>query len=385
MVINPRAGGAGLSSDLPPFIVSTDCFSSFPTGNVAESSLLSVAPPGISLEDASHIAKRVFGVSGEIRILSSERDSNFYIRLTSGEQALLKITNVAENRDVTAMQTAALAHIAAVNPSLPVQRICQTLSGEPWEMIEGPSGQEHVARLLTFIDGTMLHAATPRSTVYQGIGVLLAQLTKALRGFFHPAAGHALQWDIKHAGRLRPMLEAVENSDLRKRLALLLDRFDAEIAPQLPRLRTQIVHNDFNPHNLVVDRVDASRLTGIIDFGDMVHTPIICDLAVACSYHITDDAEPLRRAADIVGGYFSVLPLDEEELTLLPDLIRLRHLTTLAITSWRARRYPENASYIMRNAAASLRGLDVIDQIGAATTAQVLRAAALSAKQEHVQ
>ncbi|MFQ6185995.1 phosphotransferase [Sinorhizobium meliloti] len=385
MVIKPRAGGADLSSDLPPFIISTDCFSSFPTGNVAESSLLSVAPPGISLEEASHIAKRVFGVSGEIKMLSSERDSNFHIRLAGGEQALLKITNVAEDRDVTAMQTAALAHIAAVNPRLPVQRICQTLSGEPWEMIEGPSRQEHVARLLTFIDGTMLHAATPRSTVYQGIGVLLAQLTKALRGFFHPAAGHALQWDIKHAGRLRPMLESVENSDLRQRLAMLLDRFDAEIAPQLPLLRTQIVHNDFNPHNLVVDGVDASRLTGIIDFGDMAHTPIVCDLAIACSYHITDDAEPLRRAADIVAGYFSVLPLDEEELTLLPDLIRLRHLTTLAITSWRARRYPENASYIMRNAAASLRGLDVIDQIGASTTAQALRAAALSAKQEHVQ
>src|SRR5690606_13212240 len=148
---------------------------------------------------------------------------------------------------------------------------CETRAGRPWEIVTGPSGQEHVARLLTYIDGTMLHAATAGPDLHRGIGILLARLTKALRGFFHPAAGHMLQWDIKWAGRLRPMLESVEDSGLRLRLTALLDRFDAEIAPRLPHLRTQIVHNDFNPHNLVVDAPEATRLTGIIDFGDMVH------------------------------------------------------------------------------------------------------------------
>ncbi|WP_283179545.1 hypothetical protein [Gemmobacter sp. 24YEA27] len=77
----------------------------------------------------------------------------------------------------------------------------------------------------------------------------------------------------------------------------------------------------------------------------------------------------------MVAGYASVLMPEEEEIALLPDLIRMRHVTTLAVTSWRAARYPENAPYILRNAAASLRGLDVIDHLGAEETTRLLRAA----------
>lgn len=382
MSIKSNPAPAGPFGGLPPFVATTDPASTAQAGAIADSGLLSQAPPGVTPQEAIGIAGRVFGVSGEIRMLSSERDSNFHIRLAGGEQALLKITNAAEDRAVTAMQTAALAHLAAVDPALPVQRVCETLDGRPWDIVTGPAGQEHVVRLLTFIDGTMLHAATPGPDLHREIGALLARLTRGLRGFFHPAAGHVLQWDIKHAARLRPMLEAVGDSALRLRLTALLDRFDAEIAPRLPHLRAQIVHNDFNPHNLVVDGPQAKHPTGIIDFGDMVHTPILCDLAVACSYHLSEGDEPLRRVADLVAGYSQILPLEQEELALLPDLIRLRHVTTLAITAWRARRYPENAAYILRNAAASLRGLDVIDRIGADETAQALRAAALSARTE---
>nr|WP_283258465.1 phosphotransferase [Pseudomonas sp. GX19020] len=337
--------------------------------------LLSQDPPGISITQAEEIALRTFGIAGQFRSLSSERDSNFHVSLACGTQALLKITNASEDRSVTAMQTAALMHLAVIDPDLPVQRICQTLKGEAWDIVTGPSGQQHIVRLLTWLDGTMLHAATPGPDLHYRIGALLGRLSKGMRGFFHPAAGHVLQWDIKQAASLRPMLSAVSDTALRDRLGAHLDRFAAEIAPRLPHLRAWVVHNDFNPHNLVVDGVEADIPTGIIDFGDMVHTPLACDLAVACSYNITEGPAPLARVADMVAGYASVLMPEEEEIALLPDLIRMRHVTTLAVTSWRAARYPENAPYILRNAAASLRGLDAIDHIGADETARLLRAA----------
>jgi Ser/Thr protein kinase RdoA (MazF antagonist) len=208
------------------------------------------------------------------------------------------------------------------------------------------------------------------------LGALLTRVTLGLRGFFHPAAGHVLQWDIKQAARLRPMLNAIRDTGLRARLTATLDRFDTDIAPRLPQLRAQVVHNDFNPHNLLVDAPQATRVTGVIDFGDMVHTPIACDLAVACSYQINDGAAPLEQMCEMVTGYAALLPIEREELDLLPDLIRLRHATTLIIGAWRARRYPDNADYILRNSAASLRGMDALDRIGDATTTRVLHAAA---------
>lgn len=373
--ISSDLGADRAHGGLPPFRMTTDPARA-PDARAADANmLLSHQPPGVPIEEAGGIAQRIFGITGRFRSLSSERDANFHVTLADGTQALLKITNAREDRSVTAMQTAALMHLAVVDPDLPVQRICETLKGEAWEVITGPSGHEHVVRLLTWLDGTMLHAATPGPDLHRRIGSLLGRLTKGMRGFFHPAAGHALQWDIKQAASLRPMLAAVADPALRARLTAHLDRFEAEIAPRLPHLRAWIVHNDFNPHNLVVDAVAASRPTGIIDFGDMVHTALACDLAVACSYHITDGAAPLARVADMVAGYAAVLPLEEEEIALLPDLIRLRHATTLAVTAWRAARYPENAAYILRNASASQRGLDVIDRIGTDETARLLRAA----------
>ncbi|RDD96948.1 aminoglycoside phosphotransferase [Paracoccus pantotrophus] len=353
-------------------------------GEVAaeENTLLSTDPPAISLERAAEIAEEVFGVRGQFRALSSERDANFHLRLADGTQALLKITNAREDRAVTAMQTKALIHLAAVAPELPVQRICTTRRGEPWEIVTEASGEDHVVRLLTYLDGTMLVGATAGPELHRGIGSLLARVTKGLRGFFHPAAGHELQWDMKHAAKLRPLLGAVDDAELQRRLTRMLDRFDAEIAPKLPLLRAQIVHNDLNPHNVVVDNPLATRPTGVIDFGDMVHTPLACDLAVACSYHLGSGKDPLHPVAEIVGGYASVLPLEREEIDLLPELIQLRHMTTLAISAWRAARYPENAGYILRNAPASLRGLDCIDQIGTRETAALLRQAVETARGE---
>ena len=175
---------------------------------------------------------------------------------------------------------------------------------------------------------------------------------------------------------MRALLSDVQDTNLRAQLVRSLDHFDAEIAPRLPLLRAQIVHNDFNPHNILVDAAHAQHPVGLIDFGDMVHTPIACDLAVACSYQIGHGSDPLRAICEMVAGYASRLPLESEEIALLPNLIRLRHATTLSVSASRARRYPANASYILRNAAAAQRGLSTLDQIGDTAVINALQRAA---------
>ena len=343
---------------------------------IENADLLSHDAPSITLARAAELARDLYGIAGEIRPLSAEKDANFHINLANGQEALLKITNAAEDRGVTDMQTQVLIHLAMTDPSLPVPRVHATLLGTESTAITEPSGQTHVVRLLSYLPGTILAGATASSALHGKLGALLARLTLAMRGFFHPAAGHVLQWDIKQAHRLRPMLDAVEDEVLRARLLAVLDHFDADIAPRLPHLRAQVVHNDFNPHNLLVDGPQATRPIGIIDFGDMVHTAIACDLAVACSYQIAHGPDPMAHITQMVRGFATVMPLEEEEIALLPDLIRLRHVTTLILGAWRARRYPENATYILRNTAASRRGLAALDAMAPGAATDILRAAA---------
>ena len=310
-------------------------------------SSLTTPPPTLPEAEALHLAEIYFGLSGTLGSLTSERDLNY--RLSTPDATwVLKLANPAEPPEVTRFQTLALLHLERTN--LPVPRVIRTLQGEA--EVATPHG---ILRLLSWLDGHPQHL-TPRTPAQAAaMGRIAARLTLGLRGFSHPAATHVLQWDIKQATALRPLLPFISDA-LRPLATDTLDRFDRDIAPHLATLRAQVVHNDLNPHNVLVDARDPACITGILDFGDMVKTPLICDAAVTASYQI-DPANPRASLQTFAAAYHSVLPLTRHEADLLPDLTATRMLTTLAIASARAARYPGNAAYILRNVPAAAAGL----------------------------
>jgi Ser/Thr protein kinase RdoA (MazF antagonist) len=197
------------------------------------------------------------------------------------------------------------------------------------------------------------------------IGRTAARLTLGLQGVTDPAARQDLQWDIRHAARLRPLLPHIA-SNLRPLCTATLDRFEAEVLPHLPACRWQVVHNDLNPHNLLTDPADPTAITGVLDFGDMVETPLVCDMAIAASYQV-DPAAPLKSLSAFARAYHETLPLTPLERDLFPLLTATRMLTTLAIASARAARYPENAPYILRNVPSASAGLRALDGLNLST------------------
>jgi Ser/Thr protein kinase RdoA (MazF antagonist) len=271
----------------------------------------------------------------------------------SGAQGdfVLKLANSAEPPEVTAFQTRALLHLEGGD--LPVPRVVRCLDGATEAAT--PHG---ILRLLTYLHGHPQHL-TPRSPAQcAAMGAMAARLSLGLQGFTHPASDYVLQWDIKQASALRPLLPSIA-ADLRPLATEVLDRFDRDIAPQLPHLRAQVVHNDLNPHNVLVDPANPATITGILDFGDMVLTPLICDAAVAASYQI-DPTRPLDSLQTFAAAYHAILPLTRPEAALLRDLTATRMLTTLAIASARAARYPQNAPYILRNVPTAAAGLQAL-------------------------
>jgi Ser/Thr protein kinase RdoA (MazF antagonist) len=80
----------------------------------------------------------------------------------------------------------------------------------------------------------------------------------------------------------------------------------------------------------------------------MLHGPLICDVAVACSYRWTQGEPPLAGIARFVAGYHAVTPLDDAELAILPDLVRARLALTLTLVNWQAQRFPDKREYVMR-------------------------------------
>ncbi|MCX8507336.1 MAG: phosphotransferase [Rhodobacteraceae bacterium] len=323
--------------------------------------LLVSTPPDFAEAAVARMAEDHFGRSGRLKRLTSERDLNFQLIAADGESHVLKIANLAEPIDSIRFQTEALLHLERAAPDLPVPRVVRTRAGA--SDVTLPEGNS--LRLLSWVEGEPLHRARSSAAQSRAMAGIGAALARALRGFDHPAADHDLLWDIKQAARLRALLPAITDGDLRHLVEARLDVFDARIAPALPALRWQVVHNDLNPHNVLVDPADHARVTGILDFGDMVRTPLVCDVAVTASYQI-DAADPLASLVAFACAWHAVDPLMESELDLLYDLVATRMITTIAIAGWRAARYPDNAAYILRNVPRALAGLQAFDRLSPA-------------------
>lgn len=319
--------------------------------------MLESEPPLVSTGEAAAMVQDRFGLAVRAYRLTGERDLNFHLIAEDGRELLLKVTNPAEPRDVTDLQTQALLHIERENPTLPVPRVLRATDGAPQAIWKSANGQESVIRVLSFLRGEQLFRLQGSPTQRRRIGECLATLDIALSSFDHPAADHDLLWDIKHAPRLRSILSQTRETKIRELAERFLDIFETEVAPVLPTLRRQVIHNDFNLHNILVNPVDQDTITGVIDFGDIVRTPLVVDVAVAASYHISQNGHPLHKAAQIISGFHAVLPLTAAELDILYDLIAIRMVTTVAITNWRAARYPENSAYILRNNPPARTGL----------------------------
>jgi Ser/Thr protein kinase RdoA (MazF antagonist) len=325
--------------------------------------LLATTAPQATEEDAHRIAAEAFGIAAEVRLLTSERDKNFHLRASNGSEFVLKVANAAEDPDVSNLQTMALRHLASHDPGLPVPRVCAALDGQFETIARLRDGSRHLVRLLTFLPGEPQYRTRASIAQAAELGRLLAAIGLALRDFRHKAASHELLWDLKHASKLHRLLPFIEAERCQTLATAALDRYEHHVRPRQAGLRAQVVHNDFNPHNVLVDPVDPTRVTGVLDFGDMVQTPLVHDVAVAASYQVEGEGW-LERTTAFVAAYHSVYPLQAEEIDSLFDLIALRHVMTVAITSWRASLYPDNKAYILRNQPRAAAALEILDRLG---------------------
>ena len=319
-----------------------------PTGT-GTASLLEAAPP-ISLAAAEDLAARHYGLSVRAYPLAGERDDNFALTTIDGRRLVLKVVHPAEVAAVTTAQTEVLDHVARTDPRVPIARLVPATDGTPVPRATGGTDAAGRAlRMTTFCSGTPLREATPSAALREVLGVTLARVARALRSFRPaPGAHPRLLWDLARASELRSMVGEIARPERRRQLEEFLDRYDRELAPRLARQRRQWVHNDFNGDNILVE---GTRVSGVLDFGDMAETQLVNDVAIAATHIAGTGARPLAAVSDLVRGYESVTALTEEELRLLPDLMMTRMVARLAISEWRAARFPDNRDYILRDVA----------------------------------
>jgi Ser/Thr protein kinase RdoA (MazF antagonist) len=307
-----------------------------------------------SLSDAATAVFDIYGVSGTAKRLSSERDETFLFTRDDGAEFVLKIANPVENPAALDFQDGVLMHLASVAPSVPVPRLVQTTEGEASHSLSTPDGPR-IVRLLTFLRGELQYRTQASKEQSRNVGRTLAQLGRGLESCqSRPPAGK-LMWDISHTLDLADVIDYVA-PERRMQVEAVLAEFERAAATMSELNRRQIIHNDFNPHNILLDPASPDEVVGIIDFGDMVYAPVVNDLAVALSYHLATENWVARTGA-FLEGFLSERTLEPVEMELLPILTRSRLAMSIIIGEWRSALFPENADYIMRNHASVWQGL----------------------------
>lgn len=296
--------------------------------------------PDISLEAAAGLLAEHYGLSGTLSPLASERDQNFKVETPAGT-FILKIVNAAEPQVESDFQTALLAHIDTHAGDLPVPHIRPTVTGASLARTTGANGVSHRIRLVSWVDGQPLAETDRSDAALESLGRMLGRFDAALKGFMHPGALRDLNWDIRKAGRSAERLHHVAAAEDRALLERFLARF-ASVAPRLATLRAAVIHNDANDWNVLVDPADQDRISGLIDFGDALHAPLIAEVAIASAYAGLDHADPIGAAAAIARGFHAEYPLLEEEIDLLYDLIALRLVTSVTISASRRSHTDDN-------------------------------------------
>ncbi|MGJ4854673.1 phosphotransferase [Labrys sp. La1] len=324
------------------------------------STVLSTLAPPVSKARAEAIIRDHYGLDVEAFPLIGERDNNFQLLAGDGREFLLKIVNPAEDVAVTDFQTEALLHIARRDADLPVPRVVRTQAGEAYFWLEEPGQPPRLVRVLTYLPGTPLAKLERGPALRRNLGAGLARLDRALDGFEHAGSPADLLWDLTHAPSLRPLVVHVEDEEARALVTAVLDRLEAHTLPLTAGLRTQVIHNDFNPSNILVGQGrdgELDQLAGIIDFGDMVRAPLVNEVGVSASYHVGEGVDFLEPVKQFVAGYNRIQPLQDDEIGCLFDLICGRMTLTAIITAWRCTLEPGNRDYILRNAGRAWAGL----------------------------
>jgi Ser/Thr protein kinase RdoA (MazF antagonist) len=288
--------------------------------------------PHFTIADCLRFAREFYGLAAAASPLASERDQNFALQAATGEKFVLKIAKSDEERSVLELQNAALYHTALHAPALALPRLIATSSGADIATIREASGQTYFLRLLTWLEGEVfVQVPPPRgATLLASLGTVLAELDLALQGFSHPAMYRELYWDVRRADLALEHLSLLPD----EQQTLVRQFMNAWEGVEWKALRHGVIHGDANDYNVLVR---AGRVVGLLDFGDMVYSAVVCDLAIALAYALLEKTDPLAAAVPIIRAYHARLPLTEAEIQALYPLMTARLCMSLCYAAYNAR------------------------------------------------
>ncbi|MCK5915915.1 MAG: phosphotransferase, partial [Deltaproteobacteria bacterium] len=290
------------------------------------SDTLSTETPPFTVSEILLLLECHYQLSGQLKSLPGYCDLNLLLSCTDGSQYIVKIANSGEPEHELLMQNSAMAHL--VRKGLAVPHAIENISTESMTTIESMAGQRFFLRVLTFMPGDFYADVAPEKTcptLWSDLGKFMAKIDQGLSDFQHAGAYRYLIWDLAQGYGVCQLQKQLFDPEQKELVDYFLTLYQTQTMPLLSELPQGVIHNDANDMNLLIDdKQNPTAITGLIDFGDMVHTQLINELAITAAYVLMNQNDPLKTLGILVAGYHQVRPLADLELEVLFPLIALR-------------------------------------------------------------
>ena len=302
----------------------------------------------LTADEALVLAQRHWRIQGDVCALPSYADQNFRISSLAGEY-VLKVAHPAWSRADLDLENQAMMTLARREPALQWPQVQLSVNGE--HLLTLPvAGQACQVRMLSFVPGTTYAdaisalSASRRVRLHASLGAAVGMLTRGLGDFSHAAADRQHDWNLMRLPTLQDQIAHIDETWLRTAVKAQVDAFCTRLPLWRSQLPIRVLHNDANDLNVIVadDGSGDPRVTAVIDFGDMCTSFRLADLAIACTYAMQHEADPVACARTIVHGYLSEYPLLRIELEQLHTFILARLCHSVLMATRAHREHPDN-------------------------------------------
>lgn len=302
-----------------------------------------------TVDDSLHsevcrLLQKRYGLEAELTRLPGE-NLNYLLCGSGGERHVLKIASAECGNETIEMEHAAIECVASADIGLRVPRTVKTAGGSVIAELEIEGSEPLRAQLLEYVNGTPWCELPGHSAALcHDLGAKLARLDKILAEFKHPAMARTHRWDLVRLDAQRADIALVDEPQRRHMAEWAFQLWTAYARPAFGTLPWSFIHGDANDENLLVG---GERVVGLLDFGDSLYNPVVCELAICLAYIMLDNPDPLAAAATVIGGYREQRSLSERELKILFPLICGRLATTVTVAAERRRIEPEHPNWFV--------------------------------------
>ncbi len=296
--------------------------------------------------DSEHVVSLIqihYGLDSSVTQLPGELDLNFYVKSKDGSSYIFKIANTKEVLANLELQNALINHLVKKNLGLSVSALILSKRGEEILHLADSEGTTRMARLLTWVEGRVFAEVNPHSPLLlQRLGEMCGNLCLSLSDFDHPAAHRFMKWDTQQTEWIKPHLNKF-SGEQKSRVDYFYSLFEKKVLPVFPRLRKSVNYNDANDYNVLVGQdTNDPIVPGVIDFGDVVYTQTINELAIALAYAVMHKPDPIEAACHVVRGFNNKFKLTEEEISVLFPLMAARLIISVTCSELNRIDHPEN-------------------------------------------